>query len=101
MRTPPRACGSCLQQLAGARLFAVETGAICRYSEARFAPGDALLFGSETRGLPQALQACCPQSGASRFRCSSGNRSLNLANAVAVVVYEAGGRTASRRRRTS
>ena len=43
---------ACLASLPQARLFSIETGADRRYSDAGFLPGDALLFGSETRGLP-------------------------------------------------
>jgi tRNA (cytidine/uridine-2'-O-)-methyltransferase len=81
--------GSCLEGLVGARLFAVETDATRRYSEARFEPGDALLFGSELEGLPQALLRLVPGERRLAIPMRSGNRSLNLANAVAVVVYEA------------
>lgn len=85
---------ACLDQLASgsggaARLFAIETGAGRLYSEARFTPGDALLFGSETRGLPPAVLAALPAQRHLRLPMQPGNRSLNLANAVAIVVYEA------------
>src|ERR1700757_15661 len=46
---------ACLESLNGARLFGIETGGHRPYSEAAFAAGDALLFGPETRGLPQEL----------------------------------------------
>ena len=79
----------CLQRLSGARMFAVETGAPRCYSEARYRPGDALLFGPETRGLPpELLQTLAPERRIS-IPMRNGNRSLNLGNAVAVVVYEA------------
>ncbi|HTT03627.1 MAG TPA: tRNA (cytidine(34)-2'-O)-methyltransferase [Steroidobacteraceae bacterium] len=79
----------CLQELAGARLFAIETDGARAYAEARFQPGDALLFGSETRGLPAAvLQALAPEQRLT-IPMHPGNRSLNLSNAVALVVYEA------------
>jgi len=79
----------CLQELAGARLFAVETDGARAYAEARFLPGDALLFGSETRGLPAAvLQSVAPEQRLA-IPMQPGNRSLNLSNAVALVVYEA------------
>ena len=42
----------CLQELGGKRIFTVETGGTRSYSDARFEAGDALMFGSETRGLP-------------------------------------------------
>ena len=79
----------CLATLGQARVFAIETGSGQRYSEARFASGDALLFGSETHGLPPAALAAQPPERRLSIPMRTGNRSLNLANAVAVVVYEA------------
>jgi tRNA (cytidine/uridine-2'-O-)-methyltransferase len=79
----------CLADLAAARLFAIETGAPTPYTKAQFKPGDALLFGSESTGLPATvLQRIEPLRTVS-IPMRSGNRSLNLGNAVAVVVYEA------------
>jgi len=84
-----KSLADCLTQLHGARLFALETVGDRCYSEARFEPADALLFGSETQGLPgTVLQQLAPQQRL-RIPMRPGNRSLNLANAVAVVVYEA------------
>ena len=84
-----RTLEDCLAELGGARLFAIETGEACRYSEVRFRGGDALLFGPETRGLPLALVQAVPTRQRLSIPVQAGNRSLNLANAVAVVVYEA------------
>jgi tRNA (cytidine/uridine-2'-O-)-methyltransferase len=71
------------------RWFAIETGSPHRHVDARFAPGDVLLFGSERRGLPpQVLAGFAPEQVLS-LPMLAGNRSLNLANAAAVVVYEA------------
>ncbi|MGC1456791.1 MAG: tRNA (cytidine(34)-2'-O)-methyltransferase [Steroidobacteraceae bacterium] len=79
----------CLAQIAATRVFAIETGSAIPYSQARFEPGDALLFGSESSGLPAtALQRVEPARLLS-IPMRPGNRSLNLGNAVAVVVYEA------------
>jgi len=80
---------SCLQELRGVRVFAVETGAARRYSDARFEPGDALLFGSEHRGLPARVLDGIPAERHLSIPMRPANRSLNLANAVALVVYEA------------
>jgi tRNA (cytidine/uridine-2'-O-)-methyltransferase len=80
---------ACLAALPGARVFSVETDGERRYSEARFLPGDALLFGSETRGLPGPVLEEIPREQRLRIPMRAGNRSLNLANAVALVVYEA------------
>jgi tRNA (cytidine/uridine-2'-O-)-methyltransferase len=88
---------ACLAMAAPARLWIVETGGSQRYSDALFAANDALLFGSETRGLPTAVlaavQAAAVGTGPKAARLSipmlPGNRSLNLSNAVALVAYEA------------
>lgn len=79
----------CLQALAGARLFAVETTGTRPYSEAEFQPGDALIFGSERRGLPARVLDLIPPERQLTIPMRAGNRSLNLSNAVALVVYEA------------
>jgi tRNA (cytidine/uridine-2'-O-)-methyltransferase len=79
----------CLAALPGVRLFAIETGQAQNYSQASFQPGDALLFGAETFGLPtDCLQRLAPGQKLG-IPMRSGNRSLNLANSVALVVYEA------------
>lgn len=84
-----RSLAACLSELTHARLWAIETGGSGRYSEVRFAPGDALLFGPETRGLPAEVLQTVPVSQRLSIPLQPGNRSLNLANAVAVVLYEA------------
>jgi tRNA (cytidine/uridine-2'-O-)-methyltransferase len=83
---------ACLAQLglhAAERAFAIETGGARRYTEARYEPGDVLLFGGETRGLPAQVLADWSPARRLSIPMQAGNRSLNLANAVAVVVYEA------------
>ena len=80
---------ACFAALPGARVFSVETGGARRYSDAQFRPGDALLFGSETRGLPASVVDEIPLERRLAIPMRAGNRSLNLANAVALVVYEA------------
>ena len=79
----------CLAALGEARVFAVETGDGRRYDEPRYEPGDAFLFGRETTGLPRELLAGWPADRLIRLPMIPGNRSLNLSNAVAVVVFEA------------
>jgi tRNA (cytidine/uridine-2'-O-)-methyltransferase len=80
---------ACLEVLGSARLFAVETSGTQSYSQARFQPGDALIFGSERRGLPpRVLDLIAPERQLT-IPMRAGNRSLNLSNAVALVVYEA------------
>lgn len=79
----------CLASLPGVRVFAVETTAERRYDEVRYAPGDAFLFGRETAGLPAERLAAWARDRLIRLPMVPGNRSLNLSNAVAVVVFEA------------
>lgn len=80
---------ACRTALAGRRLYAVSTRAACGYSTPRFAPGDGFVFGPETRGLPDAVLEEFGPDQRLRIPMAPGNRSLNLANAVAVVTYEA------------
>jgi tRNA (cytidine/uridine-2'-O-)-methyltransferase len=70
-------------------MFSIETSGGRPYSEATFSPADALVFGSETRGLPAQVLGEVPRSQQLRIPMRPGNRSLNLSNAVALVVYEA------------
>ena len=72
-----------------ARLLACSTRGRRDYSEVAYRPGDALLFGPETRGLPQSLLDDLPADQLLRIPMRPGNRSLNLSNAVAVIAYEA------------
>lgn len=78
-----------MQAVAPQRLFAVSTRGKQRYTEVGFQAGDAFLFGPETRGLPQALLDSLPQERVLRLPMRPDNRSLNLSNAVAVLVFEA------------
>ena len=80
---------SCLEALKAARLFSIETHGTRVYSEAHFRRGDALLFGPETRGLPAQALAVVTAPRQLRIPMRPHNRSLNLSNAVALVVYEA------------
>ncbi len=79
----------CLDAIRPPRWFAVSTRGTVRYDLPRYAPGDAFLFGPETRGLPQALIDACPEDCRLRIPMRAGNRSLNLSNAAAVLVFEA------------
>ena len=79
----------CLQALGDPRLFAFSSRALRCYTEGRFLPGDALLFGPETRGLPGEVMQSVPENCRLTLPMMAGNRSLNLSNAVAVAVYEA------------
>ncbi len=72
-----------------ARLFALSSRAERCYSDENYRSGDAFLFGSETRGLPEEILKALPASRRLRIPMKPGNRSLNLSNAVAVMCYEA------------
>lgn len=72
-----------------ARLYAYTTRGQRRYTDVVYQPHDALLFGPETRGLPAAMLDRVTPDRRLRLPLHPGNRSLNLANAVAIVVYEA------------
>ena len=80
---------ACLAAIAPARLLALSTRGRRRYDAVDYRAGDALLFGPETRGLPADLLESLPPDRRLRLPLAPGNRSLNLSNAVAVVVYEA------------
>lgn len=79
----------CLNALPSARWFAVSTRGTMRYDTVRYERGDTFVFGPETRGLPQELLESSDPSRRLRIPMSPGNRSLNLSNAAAVLVYEA------------
>ncbi len=78
-----------LKRVKPPRLFACSTKGRRHYARTAFQAGDALLFGPESRGLPPALLAQLAQEQLLRIPMLSGNRSLNLSNAVAIVLYEA------------
>ena len=80
---------ACLGSLDGSRIFAVETTGGLRHDEARYRAGDAFLFGRETAGLPRNVLTDWPPEHLIRLPMVPGNRSLNLSNAVAVIVFEA------------
>jgi tRNA (cytidine/uridine-2'-O-)-methyltransferase len=80
---------ACLDRLGQQRVFAFSTRATTRYTSARFAAGDAFLFGPETRGLPEHILTLFPDEQRLRLPMQPDSRSLNLSNAAAVVVYEA------------
>lgn len=80
---------SALATVAPRRLFALSTRGQVRYDTPVFAAGDAFLFGPETRGLPAEVLAAIPEERRLRLPMRPDNRSLNLSNSVAVMVYEA------------
>ncbi len=71
------------------RLFAASTKGTFCYSEASFQPGDTIVFGPETRGLPATILSALPPQQVIRIPMLANSRSLNLSNSVAVVAYEA------------
>jgi tRNA (cytidine/uridine-2'-O-)-methyltransferase len=72
-----------------ARWFALSTRGRQRYDRVDYLPGDAFVFGPETRGLPQAMLDGLPAERRIRLPMRPGQRSLNLSNSVSVLVYEA------------
>jgi tRNA (cytidine/uridine-2'-O-)-methyltransferase len=80
---------SFLESVAPTRVFAFSTRNRRLYTDIAYADNDALLFGPETRGLPQEILDDLPEAQRLRLPLQPGNRSLNLSNAVAVAVYEA------------
>jgi tRNA (cytidine/uridine-2'-O-)-methyltransferase len=80
---------ACVAALVGARLFAVETGGRVAYDSPRYRRGDAWVFGPESRGLPHAVLDRIGRDSSLFIPMIPPTRSLNLSNAVALVVYEA------------
>lgn len=80
---------ACRAALEGRRLFALTTRGTRCYTDVAYAPDDVLLFGAETRGLPGDILGAIEPARRLRLPMRAANRSLNLSNAVAVVVYEA------------
>jgi tRNA (cytidine/uridine-2'-O-)-methyltransferase len=72
-----------------ANLYALTTKARRHYSDASFQAGDSLLFGPETRGLPDEVLNARPASMRLTIPMLENSRSLNLSNSVAIVAYEA------------
>ena len=71
------------------RVFAFTTRGSRPFGEVAFAPGDVFVFGSETAGLSEAVREKFALSERLRLPMRAGQRSLNLSNTVAVVVFEA------------
>lgn len=78
-----------LAAIAPTRLFALSTRGTRRYDAPAYGPGDALLFGPETRGLPAQVLESVPPGQRLRLPMRPDNRSLNLSNTVAIMVFEA------------
>ena len=71
------------------RIFASTTKATRFHSDVSFAQGDYIIFGAETRGLPDSVRDQIPQDHKIRIPMTADSRSMNLSNSVAVIVYEA------------
>ncbi len=80
---------ACLAALGERRRFAFSTRGAASYADVRYAPDDVFVFGSETSGLPADVLCSFLPGARLRLPMRPGNRSLNLSNAVAIVVYEA------------
>ena len=87
--TVHRAWKEFLKEMAERRMFAFTTKAKRIYADVRYSAGDVLVFGPETSGLPESILEEFKPDMRLRLPMRAGNRSLNLSNAVAVVVYEA------------
>ena len=78
-----------LDHLHATTTYALSTRGTTNYSDIDYLPGDTLVFGPETRGLPQTYLDSLPAKNILRLPMLEQSRSLNLSNTVAVVVYEA------------
>lgn len=79
----------CLAALQPRRVFGLSTRGKRNYSEPAYRPGDAFLFGPETRGLPTQVLESLPAEQRLRIPMLPHSRSLNLSNSAAVLLYEA------------
>jgi len=80
---------ACRAALGERRFFAFSTRGRTHYASVRYEPKDVFVFGAETQGLPQEMLESFAPELRLRLPMRPGNRSLNLSNAVAVVVFEA------------
>lgn len=80
---------ACLDKIQPNRVFALTTKTTRYYTEPKFENGDAFLFGPETRGLPAEVIQSLPEEQRLTIPMMPGGRSLNLANAVSAMAYEA------------
>ena len=84
-----RSLAECLRQFELTRVFPVETHGGRRHTDHRYRAGDAFLFGRETNGLPGEALSQFAVDQVIRLPMVPGNRSLNLSNAAAIVLFEA------------
>jgi len=80
---------TCMAAFGGKRVFAVSTKGAQRYDANRYLENDVFVFGPETRGLPADVLKQFSDEQRIRLPMLPDSRSLNLSNAVAIVVYEA------------
>jgi len=80
---------ACVLHFEGRRMFAVSTKGVQRYDANEYQAGDAFVFGPETRGLPMEILQRFTDDRRIRIPMLPDSRSLNLSNAVAIMVYEA------------
>ncbi len=80
---------SCQRYFTGRRILAIETCGVKYYHEIEYRSDDVLLFGSETKGLPGSVLDTLGKENILRLPMLKGQRSLNLSNSVAVVIYQA------------
>ena len=85
----PHLLQACREAIAFPRLLAFSTKGTCAYHDMAYQQGDALLFGPESRGLPAHVLASLLPEQVVRIPMQPTSRSLNLSNAVAIVLYEA------------
>lgn len=79
----------CLKKLNAGNIYAFSTKGQNNYTSVNYLNGDVLLFGPETRGLPQSVLSKLPPKNILRIPMKPDSRSLNLSNAAAIVIYEA------------
>jgi tRNA (cytidine/uridine-2'-O-)-methyltransferase len=79
----------CLSKIQPPHVYACSTKGKHYYTEPHFEPGDAFLFGPETRGLPADLLAELSSEQVLRVPMLADSRSLNLSNSAAIILYEA------------
>jgi tRNA (cytidine/uridine-2'-O-)-methyltransferase len=80
---------ACLEVMQFTRLFAISVKGTRSYTNVAYQPGDALLFGPESCGLPPEIRQGFPPEYVLRIPMQQSSRSINLSNAVAIVLYEA------------
>lgn len=80
---------ACIRHFGDRTLYAFTTRGTTRYDRCRYQPGDAFVFGPETRGLPEHILDTFPPERRMRVPMVPASRSLNLANTAAIVIYEA------------